>query len=131
MKVSKIMTKAVQLGACSESGKATDWKSLAWLFFSPQGREFCTRNNYPHLDDFQKMPDTIKQYGVFVDCPVEKTNEDIALIGPEHSVLTFNKTGRQYRVILMHGAHADIKVGNYAVIKVENISGSFEGIYNK
>lgn len=47
MKVHDIMQKAISLGACCESGKATDWKSLCWLFFSPQGREFCEHNNYP------------------------------------------------------------------------------------
>lgn len=58
MEVRDVTRKAIKIGACSESGKATDWKSLCWLFFSPQGREFCEENNYPSLDLFRGMAKT-------------------------------------------------------------------------
>ena len=64
MKVHDIMQKAISLGACCESGKATDWKSLCWLFFSPQGREFCEHNNYPPLESFRGMAKNVKPFGV-------------------------------------------------------------------
>ena len=67
MKVSDVMQDAIRLGACSQSGKATDWKSLCWLFFTPQGREFCENNNFPSLEMFQKMKPHVAAYGVFVD----------------------------------------------------------------
>ena len=67
MEVRDVTRKAIKIGACSESGKATDWKSLCWLFFSPQGREFCEENNYPSLDLFRGMAKNIDSYGIYVD----------------------------------------------------------------
>lgn len=32
IEVKDILNKAIGLGACSQSSKATDWKSLVWLF---------------------------------------------------------------------------------------------------
>lgn len=126
MEVKDIMVEAHALGACAKSQKATDWKSLAWLFFSPQGREFCAKHNYPAIDAFREMKDSVASHGVFVESPVERTNEDVALIGAGDSVLRFKGTDRPYKVILMHGAKAKIYAGTYAVVKVENISGDYE-----
>ena len=65
--VDSILRKAVRLGACCGSSKATDWKSLCWLFFTPQGREFCGRNNYPSIDMFRNMKSYVRPYNVYVD----------------------------------------------------------------
>lgn len=124
--VNEIMQKAIGLGACSQSGKATDWKSLVWLFFSPQGREFCKENNYPSLKSFRSMAQYVEPYGVYVEKPVEKHNEDIALVGNSESVLRYDGVEKAYKVILMHGAKAKIYVSNYAVVRIENISGDYE-----
>lgn len=37
IEVKDILNKAIGLGACSQSSKATDWKSLVWLFFLSSG----------------------------------------------------------------------------------------------
>lgn len=124
--VNEIMQKAIGLGACSQSGKATDWKSLVWLFFSPQGREFCKENNYPSIESFRSMVRYVEPYGVYIEKPVEKHNEDIALVGKSESVLRYDGINKAYKVILMHGAKAIIHVSNYAVVRLENISGSFK-----
>lgn len=126
MRVNDILNEAVKLGACEASGKATDWKSLAWLFFSPQGVEFCKKHNYPSLDVFRQMDRGISSLGVYVDNAHNATNEDIALVGDRESELRFSGTGKPYKVILMHGAKAKIYAGMYAVVKIENISGEYE-----
>lgn len=126
MRVNDILNEAVKLGACEASGKATDWKSLAWLFFSPQGMEFCRKHNYPSLDVFRQMDGVISSLGVYVDNACNVTNEDVALVGESQSELHFSGTDRPYKVILMHGAKARIYAGMYAVVKVENISGDYE-----
>ena len=126
MNVSEILSNAVKLGACEASGKATDWKSLAWLFFSPQGVEFCKKHNYPSLNVFRQMDRVISSLGVYVDNSHNSTNEDIALVGDSESELRFSGTDRPYKVILMHGAKAKIYAGMYAVVKIENISGEYE-----
>lgn len=128
IEVKDIMKKAVGLGACFQSQKATDWKSLVWLFFSPQGREFCKEHNYPSIEMFRSMKDNVMAYGVYVEETVEKTNENVALIGDSGgiSILRFSGVERAYRVILMHGAKARIELSRYAVVRIENISGEYE-----
>ena len=126
MNVSQIITGAINKGACVQSSKATDWKSLVWLFFSPQGREFCRDNNYPSIELFRSMKQYVEPYGVFVENPVEKCNEDIALIGESDNILHYDGVDKAYKVILMHGARAKIYIRNYSVVRIENISGSYE-----
>lgn len=125
IEVKDILNKAKGLGACAQSGKATDWKSLVWLFFSPQGREFCRDNNYPSLEMFRLMKGNIEAYGVHIEEDVKAVNEDKAIIGGT-AELTYHGTDKAYKVILMHGGNVRIKIGNYAVVRVENISGSYE-----
>lgn len=124
--VQHILSMAANLGACNESGKATDWKSLCWLFFSPQGREFCRDNNYPSLEMFRLMKSKVRPYNVYVEEDIVKHNEDIALIGGSNSELSFSGLDKAYKVILMHGAKAVIRVNHYAVVRVENISGDYQ-----
>lgn len=126
MEVKDIIQKAAALGACSQSAKATDWRSLVWLFFSPQGREFCRDNNYPTLEMFRSVSGHVEPYGVHVEQPVERTNEDAALIGRAESTLHYSGTERAYKVILMHGARAKIHVSRYAVARLEAIGGTYE-----
>lgn len=124
IEVKEILSKAVGLGACSKSETASDWKSLAWLFFSPQGREFCKNNNYPTLEMFCDMKGNVKAYGVHVEENVKAVNTSKAIISGT-AELTYHGTDKAYTVIIMHGASVRIKVGNYAVVRVENISGSY------
>lgn len=124
MEVEEILRKAVKLGACAKSGTASDWKSLCWLFFSPQGVEFCRSNNYPSLDMFRAMKGNIESYGVHVEEDTKAMNQDEAIISGT-AELTYHGTDKAYKVIIMHGASVRLKVGNYAVVRVENISGSY------
>ena len=61
--VNDIIKSALSLGACSGSNGVTDWRSLVWLFFSPQGREFCAENDFPSLDMFRGMAGHVMPYG--------------------------------------------------------------------
>lgn len=126
MEVNEIISAAIAKGACGQSSKATDWKSLAWLFFSPQGREFCGEHNYPSHAVFQQIKDNIGPHGIFVDESVSLKNHDVALIGDGESTICFEGTEKPYKVILMHGAKARIHASMYALVKVENISGEYE-----
>lgn len=127
MEVKDIIEKTVLLGACEKSSKATDWKSLAWLFFSPQGREFCLKNNFPDIATFRDVRQHIESYGVFVEKKVDRKNKDTALIGSDDvSILSFSGVEKAYKVILMHGAKAVIRLRNYAVVKIESAGSWFE-----
>lgn len=126
MKIDEIMKSAALLGACSGSGKVSDWKSLVWLFFSPQGREFCEEKNFPELPMFREMKrHGISELGVFVDegnvC--RSNDKDIALVGDTCGELKFDENNVVHKIILMHGSKARIKASNYAVLLIVNIGG--------
>ncbi|WP_106830067.1 hypothetical protein [Parabacteroides pacaensis] len=124
MKTVKDILKAALLqGACSNSSGVTNWKSLVWLFFSPQGREFCENNKFPSLEMFQGMKEHVHEYGVFVDAGnIRRENDtNIGLIGNTTAELIYSGVESVHKVILMHGAKAFIKASNYAVIVLVNI----------
>lgn len=124
--IKEIMKSASICGACSGSGKVSDWRSLAWLFFSPQGREFCEEKNFPSLSMFQRMKQyNVEQFGVFVDLGrvCLSNDKDIALIGDTCGELKFDENKVVHKVILMHGAKAHIKASNYAVLLIVNVGG--------
>lgn len=124
--IAEIMKSASLLGACTGSGKVSDWKSLVWLFFSPQGREFCEEHQFPRLYMFQRMKSYgVDQYGVFVDsgCVCRKNDKDIALVGDTCGELAFDDNGVVHKVILMHGAKAHIKASNYVVLLIVKVGG--------
>lgn len=126
MNVSEVIREARTLGACSGSGKVSDWRSLAWLFFSPQGREFCEEKNFPSLSMFQRMKSyKVEQFGVFVDLGrVSRSNDkDIALIGDTCGELKFDENNVVHKVILMHWAKAHITARNYVVLLIVNVGG--------
>ena len=125
IEVKEILNKAIGLGACSQSSKATDWKSLVWLFFSPQGCEFCKSINYPSLEMFRSMKGNVESFGVHIEENVKAVNEDKAIIGGT-AELTFQGTDKAYKVIIMHSGNVRIKISNYAVVRIENISGNYE-----
>lgn len=124
MKVSEVMKSALELGACNRSGKATDWKSLCWLFFTPQGREFCENNNFPTIDVFRNMKPYVKTHGVYVDAGEIhlKNNANIGIIGNTDATLEYDDNTKVHKIILMHGAKATIKASNYAVINLTNVN---------
>lgn len=121
--VKEIMQSASLLGACGRSNDVNDWKSLAWLFFTPQGREFCEENHFPSLEMFQRMKEDVSEYGVLVDAGrVSRRNDaNVGLIGDTSAELVYDDNTVVHKVILMHGAKAKIKASNYAVILLVNI----------
>lgn len=124
MEVKDVISKAKEKGACDQSSKVTDWESLIWLFFSPQGREFCRANNFPSLDTFRALKRKIEEFNVFVEESTKLCNTDVAIIGGT-AELTYHGTDKAYKVIIMHDASVRLKLGNFAVVRVENISGSY------
>lgn len=121
--VNEIMQSASLLGACAKSNGVSDWRSLTWLFFTPQGREFCEDNNFPSLEMFQGMRDNISEFNILVDAGnVSRQNDvNVGLIGNTSAQLVYNDNTVVHKVVLMHGAKARIKASDYAVILLVNI----------
>lgn len=123
MNVKDVILEAVKIGACSGSNGVTDWKSLCWLFFTPQGREFCEDNAFPTIGMFRDMKDHVKEFGVYVDAGniTRQNDTHIAVIGDTCADLAYDNNTKVHKVILMHGAKARIKACHYAVILLVNI----------
>ena len=121
--VSEIMEQALLNGACEKSKGASDWNTLAWLFFTPQGLEFCEENNFPSLETFREMDSSISDFGVFVDKgEITRSNDsNIALIGNTEGRLVFDDNTKIHKVVLMHGAKAFLAIRNFAVVRLINI----------
>ena len=123
IEVNEIMASANRFGACEKSKGVSDWKSLTWLFFTPQGREFCEEHNFPSLEQFRGVDSVIAKYGVYVDAGnIQCSNDkEIALIGNISAELMYSGVECVHKVILMHGAKARITASNHAVILLVNI----------
>ena len=126
MEVREIMQQALLKGACSNSNGVSDWKTLCWLFFTPQGIEFCENNKFPTLGTFRLIADKVKDFNVFVDSGKIKRNNDtnIALVGETDAELVFDDNTKVHKVIVMHGAKVFIIARNYAVVRLINIDGN-------
>lgn len=121
--IDQLMKCALTLGACAQSDKVTDYKSLVWMFFSPQGREFCEENEFPTLEMFRKIKDYVSEFGVIVDGGTIERNNDanVGIIGNTDAQLTYTDNMLVHKVVLMHGGKARIKASNYAVILLVNV----------
>lgn len=131
--ITEIMRQAVELGACEKTGGISDWKTMSWLFFSPQGLEFCSKNNFPSIEIFRHIGrEPLVINNIFVDeGNIERANDsNIALIGKTDAELIFDDPTKVHKVVVMHGAKVFITARNYAVVKVINI-GDNKVVYNK
>lgn len=121
-----IKQQAKRIGACPLIGEIKDKDTLLSSFFSPQGREFCERYNFPSIELFRQIkPEITEDMAVFVDFGqfTRSNDKDIALIGETCGELIFDENKTVHKIILMHGAKAVIKVSNYAVLLIVNIGG--------
>lgn len=123
--IHNIINSAHSKGACQKLDKISDYRSLVWAFFSPQGIEFCEKHNYPGIETFRAIKDYVKNRGVYVDRGDVslKGQRHICLVGNTHATIEAQGVKCVHTVILMHGATATIHASNYAVIKIVNISG--------
>lgn len=122
--IDKILRTAALHGACEKSSTATDWRSLAWLLFSPQGREFCERENFPDRAMWCEIAKHHpEQYGVHVDRGSLTLHGDrhVALVGATDATLYFDAPTTAHIVILAHGARATVRATNYAVVHIVKI----------
>lgn len=120
--VKDIYKKAVEIDSkvCDKFTGKENYNEIVELLLSIQGIEFCTKYSFPKLDYFEgflKDNNPCKK-GIYINAGVIETeNEEIVLlVGNTNAVLKYNNTDVGYKVILMHGARAEIIADNYAVV---------------
>lgn len=117
--VKKLHKKAKKLDACKLFTGNENFNEIVDLLFTPQGLEFCTNNNFPSLEDFKSFSDKeLVKKGIYINKSiVELENiETVLIAGNTHAILNYNNVDVGYKVILMHGASAEIFADNYAVV---------------
>lgn len=122
--IAKILNGATALGACQKTEGITTAEQLAALYFSPQGREFCLKHNYPTLPMWREIKAHIPNLtglGIYIDAgAIELQNKgNIALIGQTRADAKFDKNNSVFHVLVLCGAKAIINAGNYSVFEVE------------
>lgn len=114
---------ANRLGACRLLHGTENKEDLMRLLLKPQGTEFCTKNNFPSMEQLQWFRgEKAESMGIYIDTDTELTNPAKVFLAGSKAVLHFDTIGR-YNVILMHGAKAEIHASNYAVVFVKNAGG--------
>lgn len=114
---------ANRLGACRLLHGNENKEDLMRLLLTPQGTEFCTKNNFPSMEQLQWFRgEKAESMGIYINTDTELTNPVKVFLAGSKAVLHFDTIGR-YNVILMHGAKAEIHASNYAVVFVKNAGG--------
>lgn len=121
MEAIKIYNQAQKLGVCRMLTGKESPRELMRLLLTPQGIEFCTKNQFPSLDVFRDYSCPMaERYGIYVDQTIELINPlKVVLVGPQtHATLTYDDPTQRHEVILMHGATAKIEAHAWAVVFV-------------
>lgn len=122
--IAKILNGAKTLGACRKTDGISTAEQLAALYFSPQGREFCLKHNYPTLAMWQEIKAQIpglEEMGIYIDAgAIELRNkENTALVGQTRAVAKFDENNSVFHVLALHGASVRIEAANYSVFEAE------------
>ena len=112
---------ADRISVCTMFKGTETLEETASLMFSAQGSEFLTRFGFPSLDTFRKfLKYNPERLGFWID------KGKISLSGEKKIFVVGNTTASikcdqtvLYRIILMHGASADIVASGYSVLKIE------------
>ena len=112
---------ADRISVCTMFKGTESMEDAASLVFSAQGSEFMTRFGFPSLDMFRKFTKyNPERLGVWID------KGKISLSGEKRILVVGNTIARikcdetaLYRIILMHGASAEIEASGYSVVKIE------------
>lgn len=128
-KIKYLYSEAKKFDACPLFSGNESKEKLIRLFMTPQGIEFCQKNNFPSLEDIRYFKGkTAERNGVYIDSGTiaRHNTERIALVGGTFANLTYDDSSKRHVVVLMHGAKARITAKGYAVVFVYNTNGNVE-----
>lgn len=123
---SKLYQQAKALGVCARLRGNESPRELMHLFFTPQGIEFCTKNNFPKIETVRTFKGELAEtFGIYIDAGhIKLVNPArVALIGDTEACLHYDDPSKAHQVVTMHGGRAQITATGYAVVFItgENI----------
>ena len=126
---------AEKLNVCNMFKGTESMEEMISLMFSAQGSEFLTTYGFPDIETFRMFKKYHpERFGVYIDCGKINLSgvQRAFLVGNTQAEIKCDQTAL-YRIILMHGASAEIEASGYAVVKIERdenseVKGSFSGM---
>ena len=119
--IKQIHSDALTLGACDKITGQEDLNGIIRLLFSPQGRGFCIKHQFPSRKVFRQfLKYHPEKHGVYIDAGKITLDEpkNVYLVGKTTATITFEET-EGHNVCLMHGARAVIHAGGYSVVNIK------------
>lgn len=101
-------------------------EELMGLFLTPQGIEFCIVNNFPSRDILSRLKEYhLVRMGIHIDGGKKRLKNArlVVLAGDCNYTLEYDTLDYPCKVVLLHGARAEIKASGYAVVKIEKQAG--------
>lgn len=130
MEVKDIYKQLYSLGACSKFTGRETLPELFALFTTPQGLEFYQKTGFPTIEIIRQFSGSYAQAaGVYIDAGSITLHGErkVVLVGDTQATLTYNDNAEyRHEVIVMHGAAADVKASNWAVVFINNLGGDVE-----
>ena len=126
---------ADRISVCTMFKGTETLEEMISLMFSAQGAEFLTTYGFPDIETFRMFKKYHpERFGVYIDCGKINLSgvQRAFLVGNTQAEIKCDETAL-YRIILMHGASAEIEASGYSVVKIEKdgvseVKGSFSGM---
>lgn len=124
--IQMIYRQAQLLGACDLFKGTEDLAGLVKLFKSPQGVEFCLKNNFPNLATLRLFKQYgLERYEVYIDAGNIQLNNPTNVILVGRTIANINcDTNKAHSIILMQGARAVLTARQWAVAFVKEGRGT-------
>lgn len=126
MKAQQLLKQAQQFNPCSRFNNCSSITELIDLMLTPQGVEFCTKNNYPSIEAWDGIDKTsLHAKGIYVNAgEIELKNRAMVfLFGKTAATLTYDDPSKRHQIILMGGTSAKVVASGYAVVAITNAGG--------
>ena len=125
--VDKIRAGAQVLGACNKANDIRSFADVAESLFSPQGREFAMKHDYPTIELWRSAKSEcsdLSGYEIYVDVPtltlhLDGMRQHVALIGDTTARIDIDAPDALHHIILMHGASVEVNASNYATFSLD------------
>lgn len=121
--IRQLYAQAEIIGQCGLfTGKESTLDDIVRLFTSPQGVEYCIKNNFPSLTSyrlFRPYYEQLQERGIYIDAGAItlKNPRRAIVVGRTSAIVTFDTLDR-HEVVVLQGAKCTVGAWKWAVVRV-------------
>lgn len=110
-------------GACDKADNVTDVQSLANLFFTPQGAEYCICHRFPSMPTWKLLAEQgVDKYGVYVNrgdlkLSSQEVPTQVALIGRTFATVEC-RGDVLHTIVVLRGASLVVDAYDWGVVRI-------------